>query len=226
MGGNVETQRTTLTSVATMEVRTRGWFFVLEGIDGSGKSTIARRAVERLKDSFDVVLTSEPSDSWVGDAVRRANGEDVSPFTEALLFVADRAEHTRQIASWLDEGKVVVCDRYVASTLAYQSVILAPELGGDSMEWLRTVNGAVTIEPDVTFLLDVDPERSLERVAERGERSKFERLGFLTEVRDAYRLIANDSSSTVVVDASRGVSEVLNEVLDAMHASIRSTGVR
>jgi dTMP kinase len=199
----------------------KGRFYVLEGIDGAGKSSLMKELVGSLSLRWEVVETMEPSPSWIGDAVRRANAEDVDPYAEALLFVADRAEHTRQIAQWLDEGKVVLCDRYYASTLAYQSVILHERLGADAMDWLREVNAPVIRLPDITFLLDIAPEASLQRIGDREETTKFEKLAFLQEVREAYLEVSREDLSMVVVDASKPRDQVLGRVLQMMESDLQ-----
>ena len=95
-------------------------FVVLEGIDGCGKSSVARLVAKRL--GTKAVLTREPTDSWIGRAVRRGDKHKVSPYTDALLFMADRAQHTEEISRLLERRKTVVCDRYYHSTVAYHSL--------------------------------------------------------------------------------------------------------
>lgn len=186
----------------------RGRFIVLEGIDGAGKSTLARSLAERLSDSADVVLTAEPSEGYVGDALRRAGGEESHPLLESLLFVADRAHHTHAIEGWLEEGMTVICDRYYASTLAYQTA----SLGEGMRPWLRELNDKVAIKPDLTLLLDIDPDGGMGRVNSRGESSKFEKTEYLREVRRQYLRLAEEDGFRVI-DASRRPEEVLDEAL-------------
>jgi dTMP kinase len=194
----------------------RGVFVVFEGIDGSGKSTISKRVFDRLDLELPgrVVLTSEPSDSWIGDCVRRANAEGVSGQAEALLFVADRAEHTRQIQKWLQEGKVVICDRYFYSTLAYQGAALKQTMGAkNAVEWLQKVNEPVVISPDLTLLLTIKVGAALERVQDRGKRTKFERLDYLMDVDLIYRMLAMEDPDVCTLDASRPSEEVVQSAL-------------
>lgn len=189
-----------------------GVFIVIEGVDGSGKSTVCARVADVLRGrGMDAELTAEPTHEGVGAFIRSGAAGSISQRTEALLFVADRNDHTEKIMSAVDSGSVVICDRYFASTVAYQSA----KLNGDSTdrEWLLQMNSDFISKPDLTILLDVDPETSLGRVASRGEEvSKFESLGFLRQVRDAYLELA-ERFGFEVVDASRPPDEVFADVM-------------
>jgi dTMP kinase len=190
-----------------------GRFFVFEGIDGSGKSTIASAFADRLEaDGRRVVRTAEPTPTWLGEQVRRGNREARSDFAEMFLYVADRAEHSVRIAEWLKAGNTVVCDRYVGSTLAYQSVTLRPFLGGKALEWLKLVNDPVIVRPDVTVLLRIEPETAIERIAGRAEREKFEHVELLRKVASMYDRLAAEDPTYLVVDAGAPLDEVLEEV--------------
>jgi dTMP kinase len=199
-----------------------GRFYVFEGIDGAGKSTVAGKVFEILKAGTDreIVLTSEPSDSWLGDCVRRSHREGVSPISEALLFVADRAHHTERIRKWLEDGMIVLSDRYYASTIAYQGAALKPLLGGMAVAWLKSINEPAIIRPDMTFLLLIPPETGMKRLSERNERTKFEKLGFLREVDKIYRDLAEEDETFVVIDASRSIDEVTGTIVEAMKGNI------
>lgn len=208
------TQRMSTTLAGT---RGAGRFFVFEGIDGSGKSTVSRLFAERLtSNGLSVEWTAEPTSGWIGEQVRRANKEAHSAFAETLLYVADRAEHTAHIAGWLEAGRSVVCDRYVGSTLAYQSVTLHPYLGSRALDWLRTVNEPFVIRPDATFLLRIDPDLAMGRMSQRREREKFEKVEFLRRVSAVYDRLAQEDPSYIVVDASRSMDEVLDQVWSAI----------
>ena len=180
-------------------------FIVFEGIDGSGKSSV----ISRLKDHLEskgrkVKVTAEPTDGPVGRFVSVT--DDLSPEAEALLFTADRSMHTEQVKKWMDEGYDVLCDRYFASTLAYQSA------AGMDIGWLRSINSKAIIEPDVTILMDIDPEVSLKRVSQRGEMSRFEKLDYLRKVRKAYLDIAGEFSFEII-DADRDRETVAEDVI-------------
>ncbi|MDR2866268.1 MAG: dTMP kinase [Methanomassiliicoccaceae archaeon] len=186
----------------------KGVFIVFEGIDGSGKSTCMDAVTLELEKMTTVMKTVEPTRDKTGLLIR--SSMEMTPETEALLFTADRAEHTVTIKRWMAEGNTVLCDRYFASTLAYQSA----NLHGRSvdMQWLKILNDKVSITPDMTFLFDIDPKTALERVEKRGSKSKFEDLGYLKEVRKNYLNVAKEYGF-IVIDASRSKGEVFTEVM-------------
>lgn len=189
-----------------------GVFIVIEGVDGSGKSTVCAKVADVLRGrGMDVELTAEPTHEGVGAFIRSGAAGHISQRTEALLFVADRNDHTERIVASVGSGSVVICDRYFASTVAYQSA----KLDGDSTDrdWLLQINSDFISKPAVTVLLDMDPAKSLERVASRGEEvSKFESLGFLRQVRDAYLELA-ERFGFRIVDASASPDKVFADVM-------------
>ncbi|MDD1772291.1 MAG: dTMP kinase [Methanomassiliicoccales archaeon] len=197
-----------------------GTFIVLEGIDGTGKSTISKKLKEWLEgDGREVVLTAEPTKEWLGNAVRRANEEDLDPRTESLLFTADRCQHTKRIGTWLDEGKVVICDRYFGSTVAYQGAALAPLMGDNAIPWLMALNGPVARRADVTILLTCEPSMAMRRVGDRGHLSKFEKEEYLRKVQDNYLMLAKELNWTVV-DSDVQLAQVVETVKQAVRAYV------
>jgi len=186
-------------------------FIVLEGVDGCGKSTAAKSLVRRLGGR--AVLTREPTDSWIGRAVKRPEEEEVSPYRDALLFMADRAQHTIEISRMVARGKMVVSDRYYHSTVAYQTAYLRRRKQGDMFDWLLDANLRISVNPDLTFLLDIPPEVGLKRISGRKESSRFERLSFLREVRSNYLRLAKLDESIIVIDGDRSTESVLEEML-------------
>jgi dTMP kinase len=186
-------------------------FVVIEGIDGCGKSTVAKRAARELGER--AVFTREPTDTWIGRAVRKGGGKDTSPYMDALLFMADRAQHTEKIASWLAEGKLVVCDRYYHSTVAYQAASLKGVFEGDPFKWLLEANLRISLHPDLTVLLVIPPELSLERIRGRKSYSRFEKVEYLRQVHRNYLRLARSDRSIVKLDATRDLDSVVREVL-------------
>jgi dTMP kinase len=186
-------------------------FVVLEGIDGCGKSSVARLVAARLGKR--AVLTREPTDSWIGKAVRKGDSRKISPYTDALLFMADRAQHTIRISDLIERGRLVVSDRYYHSTVAYQAAFLKGHFKGDPFKWLLEANMKISIHPDLTVLLTIPPKAALERVGKRGKLSRFERLDFLQEVQKNYLKLAKADRSIIKVDACQSLDQVVEEVL-------------
>ncbi len=165
-----------------------------------------------------VILTAEPTHEGIGAFIRSGSAGDISQSTEALLFVADRNDHTEKMMEWVSEGAVVLCDRYFASTVAYQSAKLDGD--GTDRDWLLSINSRFTSGPDATILLDIDPSESLRRVGVRGEGvSKFERLDFLEQVRSNYLRLAKEYGFSVV-DASEDPDTVFDMVMSVIRKVI------
>ncbi len=197
-----------------------GAFIVFEGADGAGKSSLCKRVAEELTaKGIEVVLTAEPTHEGIGAFIRSGGAGDISQRTEALLFVADRNDHTEKIKEMVSEGKVVLCDRYFASTVAYQSA----KLDGDASdrEWLIGINREFIDIPEAIILLDIDPKVGMDRVGVRGEEiSKFERLDFQNQVRENYLLLAKEFGFDVI-DASQTQDQVFAEAMEIVDKVIR-----
>jgi len=197
-----------------------GAFIVFEGADGAGKSSLCRRIADDLSaKGISVSLTAEPTHEGIGAFIRSGDAGNISQRTEALLFVADRNDHTENIRRMVSEGKVVLCDRYFASTVAYQSA----KLDGDASDrdWLIGINSQFIDEPDATILLDIDPQVGMGRVGTRGEEiSKFERLDFQNQVRSNYLSLAKEFGFNII-DASRSEQEVFSEAMSILDRVIR-----
>ena len=187
-------------------------FVVIEGIDGCGKSSVARMVVERIGKR--AVLTREPTQSWIGRAVHLGDKARISPFTDALLFMADRAQHTEEISKLVKKGRLVVSDRYYHSTVAYQAANLKDVFPGDAFRWLLDANLKFSRRPDLTVLLTIPPEVGLKRVAKRGKYSRFEKLEFLEQVHRNYLKLARMDKHIVKVDARQDLEAVVERVLD------------
>jgi len=189
-------------------------FIVFEGIDGSGKTTIAKKLAEHLSREHKVFLTEEPTQTWLGEGVRRAIEEEKNPYTQALLFFADRADHVEQIKEHLKEGYIVISDRYVYSTYAYQGAQLYGIMKfEDAMEWFKTIYEPMRLDPDVVFYIDIWPEEGINRIYGRKKKEKFERVEFLNRVREIYSLLAEEHGF-IKIDGMKSVEDVFNDVLE------------
>jgi dTMP kinase len=165
-------------------------FVTFEGIDGSGKSTILKLVYEQLKSQgYDVVSTYEPTDTWIGKRVQKYIETNTDPFVTVFTFIADRIEHGKQIQQWIDDGKIVLCDRYEESTYAYQGVQLQ-NMVKDSVRWLKELSKDRIPIPDRTFVFVIDPKKALDRIQNRDNLIPFERLAFLKKVHENYLELA------------------------------------
>ena len=183
----------------------RGKFFTFEGIDGSGKTTISKMVYEELRKKWDVVLTKEPTDSWLGKSVEKAIEEKKDAITISLLFMADRNEHLKDIHKWIEEGKVVLCDRYMDSTFAYQSAHL-DDVMDNPLRWLKGVHAPFFIKPDKTFLFIIEPSKAISRIKER-KKTFFENESFLEKVQEYY-LVLSKEKRFVKLDATKSKEEL------------------
>jgi dTMP kinase len=193
----------------------KGKLITLEGIDGSGKSTVAEKLRKNLGiKAFEPVFTREPTrGTLTGNAVGKAIQSDTDQLAELFLFTADHAEHlAKLVRPAIESGKIVISDRYSDSRYAYQGVTLKTRLE-NPLEWVKNIHQGWTITPDLTFLFDIKPEVSIERCGKRGEQSKFEKLEFLRGVREIFlRLVAEDPERFIVIDASRSPEYIEKEV--------------
>lgn len=200
----------------------RGVFIVLEGIEGSGKTTAARRLAARLAaEGYDVVATREPGGSAIGERIRSLLLDEpvaLCAETEALLFAAARAQHVREvIRPALERGAVVVCDRFVDSSLAYQ-------WGGRGLPRDDVLAAQVLatqgLEPDITILLDLPVDVGLARRAgDVGQTNRIddESRAFHERVRSAYHaLVAEDPGRWRVIDADQAPELVQAELSRAI----------
>ncbi len=192
----------------------------LEGIDGTGKSTLLDALREKLAD-LDPVFTREPGATWVGEAVRRAVAEQLDPVTEATLFVADHAAHLATVVRpALANKKLVISDRYSDSRFAYQSVTLEGIIPGPE-GWLRAMHNGWSIVPDKTFLLAIPVDDALARLEGKTGREHFERREILEKVQDRYLAFARaEPGRFVVVDALLEKEEIAGFVADAIRLTV------
>ncbi|MGO4258156.1 dTMP kinase [Marmoricola sp. RAF53] len=198
-----------------------GLFVCFEGGEGAGKSTQSQALRDHLVAAGrDVVLTFEPGDTEVGRKIRQIvlspeTGE-LADETEALLYAADKAEHLRRVVRpALARGAVVITDRYVDSTLAYQGAGRSLD-AGDLEHVARWATG--DLRPHLTVLLDLEPATGLTRFAER-DRIEGEPLEFHQRVRDGFlSLAATDPEHYLVLDARDDVTEIARAVHERVDA--------
>jgi dTMP kinase len=201
-------------------------FITFEGIEGSGKSTQAKLLAELLiKMGHKATLTREPGWGKLGELIRKAildeRDLDLDPFSELCLFCADRAQHVRDfIKPRLQEGEIVICDRYFDSTVVYQGY-------GRKLE-KRLVNriaraSTLDLIPDVTFLLNLPVRAGLSRLQTRGEITKMdeEPLEFHEMIRQGYMLIAKREPGRIrKINADREILEIHEEIKNIVLESI------
>jgi dTMP kinase len=202
-----------------------GSFIAFEGVEGAGKGTQIAMVEQYLRDAgVPVLVTREPGGTEVGERIRAVlldpETGTVDARAEAMLFAAARAQTVATvIRPALAEGKVVLCDRYVDSSLAYQGS--ARGLGEQDVLSLN-VWGTQGLFPDLVILLHIEPDVGLARSGEERDRMEREGEAFLAKVADAYLRIAEDHPERfVVVDAAREPAEVFDDVRQAVDRALR-----
>lgn len=193
----------------------KGKFITIEGIDGSGKSTMSKYIVEQIKKrGHNVILTREPGGIDVSEEIRNIIlTNDIDPRTEALLFAASRREHIKKkIEPALEEGTFVVCDRFLDSSIAYQ--VFGRNL---KMEDIISINDFALdgLEVDVTFYFDVDVEEGLSRTRGRNENNKLdsESEEFYKRIKSAYDYLYEQYPNRIrKIDANKNIVNVEKEI--------------
>jgi len=198
-------------------------FVTFEGIDGSGKTTVSRVVAETLRSrGHSVFLTSEPTTGWLGEVVRRGIQEDVNVLSESFLFLADRAAHVPLIRSHVERGELVLCDRYVDSTYAYQGARLVGVVR-DPVGFLKDASRGWVLPPDLTILLRVPTQLAIERIKDRPSRIRFEDLTLLRRVAANYDRLAK-ARRFVVLDGTRPAEDVSENAVSAIERRIARRG--
>lgn len=203
-----------------------GKFITFEGLDGSGKTTAIKKVIQLLNDHIDkknIVYTREPGGSQISENIREVilgkDSDGMDKRTEALLYAASRRQHlVEKILPALKEGKIVLCDRFVDSSIAYQGVGR-----GIDIQAIKDINEFATegLKPDLTFYFDLTPEEGLKRIKDNRQnetnRLDQEQLSFYYKVRSGYQqIIKNDPKRFILIDASKSVDEIVEDVISML----------
>ena len=200
----------------------KGFFIVFEGLDGSGQSTQAEMLRNGLHDQgYPVHATKEPTNNIIGGLIRGQLTHDWAASMECLqlLFAADRAHHLdREVIPALKTGRVVICDRYFFSTVAFGSLDL-------EREWLLELNRKF-IYPDIIFLLKVNPKVCIERMqGSRFEMELFEEIQKLKKVWQNYDWLAKNFPKVYVVDGEQSRAQIAGEISEIVRRSLKKKDI-
>ncbi len=207
-------------------MKNKGFFISFEGIDGSGKSTQIQKLAEFLESrDFDIVITREPGGSTGGEEIRnlllQGNVDRWSPETEILLFTAARRDHLeRIILPALEEGKIVICDRFTDSTRMYQGM-----RGVNLRNLVDTLNEKVIkFDPDLTIVIDINPEISLKRAKSRKTvEERFEDFGvdLQMKMREGFLELAKEFGNRIeVVNGQQSIDELAKDICSLVKAKL------
>ena len=204
-------------------------FVTIEGVEGCGKTTIGKLIVEKLiNDGYEVIYTREPGGIEIAEQIRKVildvNNTNMDPRTEALLYAASRRQHLiEKIVPAIKNNKIIICDRFVDSSLAYQGHDRG--LGIDNVYEINKF-AIDTLMPDLTLLFDLDPRLGLERISANKlrevNRLDLEQLDFHTLVREGFLIIHDREPNRVKkVDASKTVEEVFNDAYALIKTALK-----
>lgn len=196
----------------------KGLFITLEGPDGSGKSTIVKLLADYLKEKgYDVVTTREPGGTKISEDIRNiildTNNTNMSYVTEALLYAASRAQHVSQkIRPAIESGKVIICERFVLSSLVYQGIGR-----GLGIERVKEINDFAIqgVDPDLILFFDIPPDVALKRKTKKnqGDRLEREKLDFHKKVYEGYlSLIDIYKEKIKIIDATKTRNNTFQQV--------------
>lgn len=201
----------------------KGLFIVIEGPDGSGKSTMAKKIGEYFKQKGrQIEFTREPGGTNISEKIRdvildNANKE-MDYRTEALLYAAARAQLVSQkIVPWLNAGKIVISERFVHSSIVYQGI--GRDLGIDEIKKINDF-GTMGLEPDLVLFFDIDPEKALLRKIniDGGDRMENENISFHQAVYKGYKVLAKKYSNIITINANRTVEEIFKDVKNLINS--------
>jgi dTMP kinase len=199
-------------------------FITFEGGEGTGKTTLIKTIAKILSETNDVVTSREPGGSTITEAIREIildpKYKGVTPYTEALLLAASRAQHLDEvILPALAQNKVVLCDRYLDSSLAYQAY--ARDLG---FKFVLNINQyAVEHLPNLTFYIDLDPKIGMSRISKRDKYDRLdqETIDFHNKVRAGYLQVASMYPKRVVtIDGNQSIEAITHQIIDKIRESL------
>ena len=205
-----------------------GLFITFEGGEGTGKSTQSKLLYEYLKNkTTDVILTREPGGCTESEIIRnllvKGNINKWDPITESLLHNAARREHIKNIIKpALLKNKIVICDRYIDSTMAYQGIGQ-----GVNSNFLNILSKEITenIVANITFIFDIDPDISLKRAKKRDKNTnnRYENfdLSFHKNIRNYFRSLINTNKRYILIDASNSIEEIHLKILKSINNLIK-----
>ncbi|WP_214712707.1 dTMP kinase [Exiguobacterium sp. s55] len=209
----------------------KGMFITVEGPDGSGKTTQLQLLVQSLTEQgYEVVVTREPGGTKVGNSIREVllspEHDEMTPRVEMMLYAASRAQNIDQvIRPALHRGAVVVCDRFVDASIAYQGYGLQYDLSQ-----ILSLNDWATagIKPDLTFLFDLTPDQANHRVKDRGQLDRIESRdeSFHQRVYEGFQILLEQHPERMVrIDANASIETIQDEVLDITLERLKERGV-
>lgn len=195
-------------------------FITLEGVDGSGKTTVAKALIKILKDNgYDVICTREPGGNKIAESIRSiildTTNTDMDARTESLLYAAARRQHLVDVIEpALKARKLVICDRFIDSSIAYQGY--ARNIGPKLIEYINDF-AIVGVRPDLTFLIDVKPEVGLKRInndkSREINRLDLEEIDFHKSVYNGYQQLAEKETNRIkVIDGERPVEKIVTDI--------------
>ncbi len=198
-------------------------FIAIEGIDGSGKTTLAEYLSKELMASgFRIFLTKEPTERFEISEEESASHDPDTAIKLFFRFTEDRYKHQSEILNHSKRGEIVISDRYLASSLAYQGALIEPVFGDrtKTLEWMKQVSMIITVRPDFTIYLDAAPEEAIKRINSRKNFSGFEDAGYLLRVREYYKSTIPEGS--LVLDSSKGIEKVRQKALEFISGKLES----
>ena len=197
-------------------------FITFEGGEGTGKTTQINILKKYLEDQgLEVIITREPGGVISAENIRTVIFDnEIDPITETMLYAAARREHyIKKIKPALDAGKIVICDRFIDSSIVYQGIVR-----GAGVDLVENINKYAinNVEPDLTIFFDLDPETGLKRVSLRNEQmNRFDKesLDFHLKVRKGYNLLSKTRNRFVLIDASKSIEDVTKQIINIMKIS-------